>query len=95
MKTSRTTTTVTTTTQGRKIPAAPRKMRLVKRVRTITVRTAVVKLPKKLMRRIADTARSAKRAGGVSVTTTRVIPAPKTRVSELTVRERQRLPDPR
>jgi hypothetical protein len=95
MKTSRTTTTVTTTTRGRKIPAAPRKMRLVKRVRTITVRTAVVKLPKDMMRRIADAARPVKRAEVLSVTTTRALPAPKTRVSELTVRERQRLPDPR
>jgi hypothetical protein len=97
MKTDQTTTTttVTTTTRRRKIPAPKPQRRLAKRVRTVTVRTAVVKLPKAMLRRIADSARTVKRAEVISVTTTRALPAPTKPVSALTVKERRRLPDPR
>jgi len=93
-----TTTTVTTTTRRRKIlvPKPKPQLRLAKRVRTVTVRTAVVKLPKEMVRRIADSARPVKRAEVLSVTTTsRSLPSPKPVVGELTVKQRQRLPAPR
>jgi len=78
-----TTTTVTTTTTTRKRIAVPKpKPRLVKRVRTIVVRTRT------------PAARRVKQAEVISVTTTRALPAARP-VNELTVRERRRLPAPR
>jgi hypothetical protein len=96
MKTNQTTTTttVTTTTRRRKIPA-PKPLRLVKRVRTITVRTPVASPGKAIVRRRGQ-AVPVKRADVLSVTTTsRRLPAPTPVVSELTVKQRQRLPAPR
>jgi hypothetical protein len=81
MKQTTTTVTTTTTTRNRIDVAKPR-LKLVKRVRTIVVRTRIPVAPR------------VKQAAVISVTTTRALPAPRP-VNELTVRERRRLPAPR
>jgi len=92
-----TTTTVTTKTTPRKRIAVPQpRLRLVKRVRTIVVRTRtafVQAIPTTVLRTTQIQPR-VKRAKVISVTTTNALPAPKS-VNELTVRERRRLRAPR
>jgi hypothetical protein len=86
-------TTTTTTTVRRVIRRPKPKTRLVKRVRKVTVRTAVVKGKKGVVRRKVGAA-PVKRVEIIDVKPVRVLPAP-TPVSELTVKERQRLKAPR
>jgi hypothetical protein len=95
-----TTTTTTTTTVRRAIRVPKRKpARLVKRERKIVIRTAVAKSSKAKARiaRRAAALPAVRRAEVLAITTTpaRALPAPKKRVSELTVRERQEMKDAR
>lgn len=85
-------TTTTTTTVRRTIRAPKPKTRLVKRVRKIVIRTTTMKGGKAVVRRKAD-AVPMRRVEIIDVNPIRALPT-KT-VSELTVKERKKLPVPR
>jgi len=90
-----TTTTTTTVTRRIRVPVPKRAPRLVQRKRKIVIRNVKLRGGRAVVRRKAGP--PVRRAEVVTITTTtpRALPAPKKHVSELTVKERQKLPAPK